>query len=233
MVPHILAVDDDPEILEMLLRVLSREGMEVEKARSAQEALVSLTDHTPDILILDINMPGMDGLTLCRRLRQDTRFVALPILFLTALGKTDDIVKGLDAGADDYIVKPFKGAELMARVRALLRRARRTDLEDGAVLEVGQIRLDSATYQAFVQDKAVQLTATEHRLLRYLMEHANQPISTQHLLEAVWEYPSSVGNPDLVRAHVRNLRCKLEAETQGSGAHYIRTVHGVGYMVQS
>jgi two-component system, OmpR family, response regulator RpaA len=228
-VPYVIAVDDDLEVLETLGRVLEREKLEVKLASSGAQALELLNHKIPDLLILDIIMPGMDGVSICRKLRADSRFVALPILFLTAKGSTDDIVEGLDAGADDYVVKPFELAELRARVHALIRRGQRqAGTTNNAVLQIGDMELDSDTYQVAVKDMRIQLTSTEHRLLRYLMEHANQALSPSHLLQAVWEYPPDTGDPDLVRAHVRNLRAKVEKDPN---RRYIRTIHGVGYMI--
>lgn len=226
---YVIAVDDDPEVLDTLGRVLEREAYDVSLASSASEALALLEERTPDLAILDIIMPGMDGITLCRQLRRDPRFGALPILFLTAKGSTDDIVDGLDAGADDYVVKPFELAELRARIHALLRRSAR-DQDAGAVLQLNDLKLDSDTYQVYIKGYRVQLTSTEHRLLRYLMENPNRALSPAHLLQAVWEYPPNTGDPDLVRAHVRNLRAKIEKNTD---RRYIRTIHGVGYMISA
>ena len=226
---HILAVDDDSEVLETVGRVLKHEAYEVSLANSAAQALTFLDKRLPDLMILDILMPEMDGITLCRQLRRDSRYIPLPILFLTAKGGTDDIVSGLDAGADDYVVKPFELAELRARIAALLRRGTR-DKKTDAILQLNDLRLDSDTYQVWVEDSQVQLTSTEHRLLRYLMEHPNQALSPSHLLQAVWEYPPNTGDPDLVRAHVRNLRAKIE---RGTRRKYIRTIYGVGYMIST
>ena len=208
---YIMAVDDDPEVLDTLGRVLERESFDVGLARSAAEALVLLDRRAPSAMILDIMMPGMDGITLCRQLRRDSRFNALPILFLTAKGSTEDVVDGLDAGADDYVVKPFELAELRARIHALLRRSVR-DSGSGAILQLNDLKLDSDTYQVYIKDNRIQLTSTEHRLLRYLMENPNRALSPGHLLQVVWEYPPNTGDPDLVRAHVRNLRSKIEEE---------------------
>ncbi|GAB4575478.1 MAG: response regulator transcription factor [Anaerolineae bacterium] len=234
MSPYILTVDDEPQMRMMLKDALSSEGYEVQTAASAREALSVLEKRRPDVLVLDIGMPEMDGLTLCRKLRADPRFVTLPILFLTAYTQPEDIVNGLDAGADDYTVKPINLPVFMARVRALLRRkeisAGATDAERQAIIKVGGLTLNSNTYQVEVDGETIQLTATEHRLLRYMMEHDNQPLSPQRLLEAVWEYPPYTGDPDLVRVHVRNLRSKLEKDTRNP--RYIQTVHGVGYMIQ-
>jgi DNA-binding response OmpR family regulator len=224
---HILAVDDDAAVLGTLERVLRRDNFEVTCVDSGPKALAFLEETLPDLMILDIIMPDMDGIDVCRRVRHDTRFTALPILFLTAKGSTDDIVDGLDAGADDYVVKPFEVAELRARVQALLRRGMRSR-ESSSVLQLNDLTLDSETYQVSVNGERVQLTSTEHRLLRYFMEHPNQALSLSHLLQAVWEYPETTGDPDLVRAHVRNLRAKIE---KGGEHRFIRTIHGVGYMI--
>lgn len=189
-----------------------------------------LSERQPDLVILDIIMPGMDGLEVCRKIRANKEYNMMPVLFLTARGHTDDVVKGLDVGGDDYVVKPFEVAELIARVRALVRRSQRQTIEQSAELEIGRLYLDSNTHQVSVDNQEmIQLTATEHRLLRYLMEHANQALSPQHLLEVVWDYPPDTGDPDLVRAHVRNLRAKVSSDQQPEPI--IRTIHGVGYMI--
>jgi DNA-binding response OmpR family regulator len=227
--PYILAVDDDPEVLGTLSRALQREGFDMGRATSGTEALRSLYERQPDLIILDIMMPGLDGLGVCRKIRADTRYNNVAILFLTARGQTDDVVAGLDAGGDDYVPKPFELAELIARVRALVRRGQRNAIMESPLLTIGNLSLDSNTHQASLNDQSpIQLTATEHRLLRYLMEHANQALSPHHLLEAVWDYPPNTGDPDLVRAHVRNLRAKLGADDVSP---VIRTIHGVGYMI--
>lgn len=230
--PYILAVDDDPDVLGTLSRALRREGYEVGRASSGADALALLAERRPDLVILDIIMPGMDGLTVCRKIRADNQYNNLAILFLTAKGQTDDVVAGLDAGGDDYVPKPFELAELTARVRALIRRGFRNAVIESPVILIGALRLDSNMHQVTINDgEAIQLTATEHRLLRYLMEHPNQALSPQHLLEAVWDYPPETGDPDLVRAHVRNLRAKLEAQDRNT--NFIRTIHGVGYMINN
>lgn len=226
---YVIAVDDDHGVLETLGRVLGREGYESTLFNSAREVYRELDERLPDLLILDIVMPEEDGISICRRLRANPRFVSLPILFLTAKGTTDDIVEGLDAGADDYVVKPFELAELRARIHALVRRGHRDASGNAnAVMQIGDLILDSDTYQVQILDEVIQLTSTEHRLLRYMMEHTNQALSPGHLLQAVWEYPPDTGDPDLVRAHVRNLRAKIE---KSPDRKYIRTIHGVGYMI--
>ena len=229
---HIVAVDDDPDVLGTIERVLKREQFDVTTFNAGQKALDYLDSQTPDLVILDIIMPEMDGIAVCRKVREDSRFASLPILFLTAKGSTDDIVEGLDAGADDYVVKPFDLAELRARVHALLRRGQRGQ-DKSALMQLGDLKLDSDTYQIQVGDKSLQLTATEHRLLRYFMEHPDQALSLGHLLQAVWEYPEDTGDPDLVRAHVRNLRAKIKKLNNNPSRKYIRTIHGIGYMISS
>jgi len=223
---HILAVDDDAEVLGTLDRVLRRENLTVTLAASGSEALAILQTTQPDLLILDILMPGIDGIEVCRRVRQIPHLVALPILFLTAKGGTDDIVLGLDMGGDDYVVKPFELEELRARVQALLRRGQRGQ-NRALRLQAGNLLLDVANFQVFIGSEAIQLTATECRLLRYLMENVQQTLTLANLLHAVWDYPPDVGDPDLVRAHMRNLRLKIEKDPD---YHYIHTVHGAGYL---
>jgi two-component system alkaline phosphatase synthesis response regulator PhoP/two-component system response regulator RpaA len=180
--------------------------------------------------MLDVIMPGMDGISVCTRIRKDDRFMAVPILFLTAKGSTDDVVEGLDAGADDYIVKPFDITELRARVHALLRRGLRGDKngQTEPTLQVRDLKLDTENYRAYVRDETITLTLTEYRLLKHMMEHPNQALSLSDLLQSVWDYPPETGDPDLVRAHVRNLRRKLDED---DNQRYIRTVHSIGYMM--
>ncbi|MBC8100777.1 MAG: response regulator transcription factor [Armatimonadetes bacterium] len=227
---HILAVDDDPEVLGTLGRFLRREGFDAKLASSGFEALAYLDQTQPDLVMLDVIMPGMDGIAVCTKIRADVRFVSLPVLFLTAKAGTEDIVQGLDAGADDYIIKPFEINELRARVHALLRRGQRNDKPEksDSVLELRDLRLDMDSYRAFIKEDGIALTMTEYRLLRHMMENVNQALSLSDLLQSVWDYPPDTGDPDLVRAHIRNLRKKLD---EGDTQRYIRTVHSVGYMM--
>ena len=224
---HILAVDDDPEVLATLERVLKREDFTVSLVKSGQAALDYLETTRPDLMILDIMMPGTTGIEVCRRIRQNLRLVTLPVLFLTAKGGTDDIVDGLDAGGDDYVVKPFEITELVARIHALLRRGMRGQPRL-SVLQLDNLILDAEVFQATIHGEEVHLTSTECRLLRYMMEHVDQALSLGHLLQAVWDYPEDVGDPDLVRAHIRNLRVKIERDPT---RRYIQTIHGIGYMI--
>lgn len=234
MPAYILTVDDDHAMLRMLTDVLTQEGYEVAQASSGEDALEILAERTPDLLVLDVQMPGMDGLTLCRQLRSEAQYMTLPILFLTGLSQPSAVIEGLDAGGDDYITKPIIIPIFQARVRALLRRTQLAEDEEPqeSVIMVGDLTLNSDTCQITVNDgELIQLTATEHKLMRYLMEHPNQPLSAQHLLESVWEYPPRTGDPDLVRVHVRNLRAKIEPDTRRP--RYIHTVHGIGYMIEA
>lgn len=227
---RIMAVDDDPDVLGSLGRVLEFEGYETRLASSGPEALRIINEFDPEMLILDIIMPGMDGIAVCRQLRSDPNFIALPILFLTAKNTTDDVVDGLDAGADDYIIKPFEIAELTARIKALLRRGQRsvTDDEEDNILEIEGLKLDIGRYRVFVDEEPVSLTVTEYRLLRYSMENTGKTLSLDELLQSVWDYPEGTGDPDLVRAHIRNLRTKLDKSDK---QRFIHTVHGVGYRI--
>ena len=206
---HILIVDDDAEVLGTVWRALNRDGHEVELAESTVQAWERLQQRRPDLLVLDVMMPNQGGLEFCTELRKNRQFATVPILFLSAKWRTDDVVKGLDAGGDDYLTKPFELKELTARVRALLRRypASETSME---TITVGEMHLDPHTFQVTTpSEAAIQLTSTEYKLLHRLMSRPNHAHSVRELLDAVWQYPEGTGDPDLVRAHIRNLRAKI------------------------
>lgn len=227
---HILAVDDDPQVLRAVTHVLEDAGYRVTQAVDGLKALEAVKRERPDLIVLDIIMPEMDGLEVCRRIRADPFTAGLPILFLTAKGRPSDIVEGLDAGGDDFITKPFEVIELPARVRALIRRAPSGPLDvQSEYIIVGELQLHKSHPEVIVKGKRIELTTVEHRLLHYLMLHAGQPVSTQRLLEDVWEYYAGTGNPKLVQVHVANLRAKIEP--QPDQPVYIRNVRGRGYLV--
>jgi DNA-binding response OmpR family regulator len=229
---RILIIDDEPLILRSIRRVLEREGFEVSEASGGHQGLELVTQESPDLVVLDIVMPEMSGQEVCRRLRADPFTARLPIIFLTAQGRSEQIAQGLDAGADDYLVKPFDVIELPARIRALLRRAPSGPLDANSDhLVVGDLRLHSTHPEVQVKGAAIILTSVEHRLLHYLMLHAGKPISIDQLLQDIWEYPPGVGNPKLVQTHVANLRIKIEP--QPDTPQYVLNIRGRGYIVEN
>jgi two-component system, OmpR family, response regulator RpaA len=228
---NIIIVDDDPEVLGTVWRALSREGHEIRLSESAAQARPLITERRPDLIVLDIMMPEQDGLSFCEEIRRNPQYETIPVLFLSAKWRTDDIVRGLDAGGDDYLTKPFELKELNARVRALLRRTPSSN-EGDSMIHIGGLQLNPSTFQVSTPEcKNIQLTSTEFKLLHHLMTSPDQAHSVRDLLDKVWQYPAGAGDPDLVRAHIRNLRAKLERDS--SAPIYIHTIHGVGYMVKS
>jgi len=230
---RILVVDDEKDLVWAVRQSLSDEDYEVLTAYDGVEALAVAQRHRPDLVILDIVMPRLDGLQVCRKLRRDLTLAAVPILFLTVRSAIEDRIKGLDGGGDDYLTKPFDLGELKARVRALLRRARSAPEGapgtegPGPLLVVDPLALDLYTSQVYVGEKTVQLTPTEFKLLYHLMAHPGEMFSGEQLLQQVWGYDPRAADPSLVRFHIRNLRIKLEPNP----AHpvYVRTVPHHGY----
>jgi two-component system alkaline phosphatase synthesis response regulator PhoP len=231
---RILLVDDEKDLVWAIQHSLSDEGHQVLTAYDGVEALGLARRHHPDLIILDIIMPRLDGLQVCRRLRRDPTLAAVPILFLTVCSTIEDRIKGLDEGGDDYLVKPFDLEELKARVRALLRRARSAPEGgpgaegQGPLLVAGLLTLDLHTCQVRVGSETTQLTPTEFNLLHHLMTNPGEVFSSQQLLQQVWGYPPRTGDPGTVRWHIKNLRAKIEPNP----AHpvYICTVPRHGYM---
>jgi len=200
-------------------------------AYSGVEALKALRRYRPDLVILDVLMPGMSGFEVCRRLRTDSNVSDLPIIFLTARGQERDRIEGLKAGADDYLSKPFNLEELILRVRAVLRRYKVEVAEDKPqTLVTAGLTLDCRTFEVSTPAQSgILLTPTEFDLLYHLMRNAGQVFSSERLLQEVWDFPYDTGSTDLVRAHVKNLREKIEPDPRNP--IYVRTVPRHGYVI--
>ena len=226
---RILVVDDEEDVAQTIEHALRRD-YQVWVVHSAVEALKTARRINPHLIILDILMPGMDGFEACREFRRDPMLKSVPILFLTALGRVEDKIEGFEAGADDYLTKPFDLRELMLRVKAILRRANvKAEEPKPAKLQVGNLTLDCRTYQVDTGEKKVLLTPVEFDLLYHLMSHPDDIFSSDRLLQEVWDYPSDTGSPDLVRMHIKNLRRKIEADS--SNPRYILTIPRHGYTI--
>ncbi len=220
---RILAVDDDPQILDLLKRGLAYEGYRVDTAADGPAALVSARDNPPDLVVLDWMLPGMDGLEVCRRLRAGSD---IPILLLTAKTGVPDRVTGLDSGADDYLVKPFNFDELLARVRALLRRRQRTATPQ--VLRFGKLTLDAAARQVVYDRQTLELSTKEFDVLELLMRHPRQVVSRETFYDRIWGYDFG-GESNILEVYIRYLRAKLE---KADGQGLIQTVRGIGYVLR-
>ncbi len=220
---RILIVDDEPAIRDMVAFALRKGEYEPIHAGDAREAQNAIADRVPDLILLDWMLPGSSGLELARRWRKDALTRDVPIIMLTARGEENDRVGGLEAGVDDYVVKPFSARELLARIRAVMRRARDDD-EDGSV-SVGSIRIDGAAHRVFVADAPVPIGPTEYRLLHFFMTHAERVYSRSHLLDHVWGGSVYV-EERTVDVHIRRLRKTLEPF--GVDA-MVQTVRGSGY----
>jgi len=233
-IARILLVDDEQDLVWALRYSLSDEGYEVLTAGDGLEGIALAQRCRPDLIILDIVMPRLDGIQVCRKLRRDPELAAVPILFLTVRSTAVDRVRGLDEGADDYLTKPFDLGELKARIRAQLRRRRRglhpiSGERKRDRLIVHSLELDLNTYQVRLGDKTVPTTQAEFDILHYLMTHPGQVFSSQQLLRQVWGYPQGSANPGLVRWHIMNLRTKLESDPHNPV--YIRTIPHRGYIL--
>jgi DNA-binding response OmpR family regulator len=221
----ILVVDDEPHIVELVRYNLEQDGFDVRVAYDGHAALQAARSERPDLIVLDLMLPYVDGLEICRTLRRES---AVPILVLTAKDSELDRVVGLETGADDYVTKPFSPRELVARVRAILRRTR-GDGDDARLLPAvvaGDLVLDPNTREVMLRDRAVELTAKEFELLRMLMAHPNRVFSRDALLEHVWGY-DYFGSTRTVDMHISRLRDKIEDDP--ASPTFIVTVRGVGY----
>lgn len=219
----ILLIEDEPDISRLMEELLSREKYEVRLARDGKTALSQVESFLPDLLVLDLMLPDTDGLSLCREIR---RFSQLPILMVSARGDDVDRIIGLEVGADDYLGKPFHPKELVARVRALLRRSQNSTSSQGDTLVQGSLRLQIQSHRAFLGGAEVHLTPIEFSLLRNFAQHPGQAFSRQDLLDRIWG-PEFIGDERTVDAHIRNLRSKLRQ--QDPHFERIQAVWGVGY----
>ncbi|MGF1506457.1 MAG: response regulator transcription factor [Chloroflexi bacterium] len=227
---RLLVVDDEDDIRDIIRSTLEAEDYAIDEAANGREALVQVERNPPDAIILDVMMPVMDGIDVCSRIRANPYTAKIPIMFLTALDDPEAVVRGLDAGGDDYLVKPFDPMVLPARVRALLRRGPGGGLDPNAnSVTVGVLTIYQHRPEAEIGDITVDLTPIEHRLLHTLALNAGRPISPEYLLRDVWEYPPYTGSPNLVHVAVRRLRAKLEREA--SAEDLVLNVRGQGYMV--
>ena len=219
---RILVVDDDPDILSFVKRGLAYEGYTVDTAASGAEALTKARDREPDLVILDIMMPGINGIEVAKRLREGGD---VPILMLTAKGTVADKVAGLESGADDYLVKPFAFDELLARVRALLRRRQPVE---GEVLRFSDLSLDTVTREVKRGNDVIELTAQEFDLLELFIRHPRQVLKRGMIYEKVWGFDFE-GLSNVIEVYVRYLRSKMEA---GGRPRLIHTVRGIGYVLK-
>ncbi len=219
---RVLVIEDEERIRQFLQRGLTFEGYRVDTAPDGQAGLNVARENAPDIVILDWMLPGMDGIEVCRRLRAAS---PTPILMLTAKDSVADRVQGLDAGADDYLVKPFSFDELMARLRALMRRAVPVQPE---ILKFADLSLDTGTRQAFRGDRAIELTAKEYELLELFLHHPRQVLTRELIYDRVWGYDFG-GESNIIEVYVRYLRQKTES---GGEPRLIHTVRGVGYVLR-
>jgi two-component system response regulator MprA len=222
MAARILVIEDDERIAQMIQRGLAFEGYRVDVALDGEAGLQRAREAVPDLVVLDLMLPGVDGIELCRRLRAASN---LPILMVTAKDSIADRVTGLDAGADDYLSKPFDLDELLARVRALLRRAAPAAPE---VLRFADLTLDTGTRQARRGERAIELTAKEYELLELFMRHPRQVLTRDQIFDRVWGYDFG-GESNIIEVYIRYLRQKLEA---GGEPRVLFTVRGVGYVLR-
>jgi two-component system, OmpR family, response regulator len=221
---RVLVVDDEPNIVDVISMALRYEGFEVASAGTGAEALSAVRDHRPHVMLLDVMLPDMEGFDVARRLGAERARV--PIIFLTARDATEDRVRGLTVGGDDYVTKPFSLEELVARVRALLRRSGAAEASS-SVLTFADVELDDDAHEVTRAGELIELTPTEYRLLRYLMLNPRRVLSRAQLLEHVWDYDFG-GDARVLETYVSYLRRKLDEH----GPPLIHTVRGVGYVMR-
>lgn len=223
----ILVIEDEPDIRKLVQYNLVQDNFKVLEAEDGEQALKIIKRDKPHLVILDLMLPGLSGLEICRALRENPETARLPILMLTAKAGEADKVIGLEMGADDYLAKPFSPREMLARVRALLRRADSTALPDATkIYQRGPLKIDFSTYEVFVRGKSVKLTLKEFELLRFLAQNPNQVLSRDQLLDRVWGGDTFV-TPRTIDVHVRRLRKTIEDDDRNP--KWILTLRGVGY----
>ena len=221
---RLLVVEDEPNIRELLATSLRFAGFEVHVAADGATALKQATEHDPDLVVLDVMLPDMDGFTVTRKLRGSGRL--LPIVFVTARDSLDDKIKGLTVGGDDYVTKPFSLEEVIARIRAVLRRTR-GELDEGATLRFHDVELDEDTHEVRRGKRLIEVSPTEFKLLRYLMLNANRVLSKAQILDHVWDYDFR-GQSGIVESYISYLRRKIDVEEPA----LIQTKRGVGYVLR-
>jgi two-component system alkaline phosphatase synthesis response regulator PhoP len=225
----ILAIDDEQHILDLVTINLNISGYDVETAIDGAEGLAKAKNGKFDAVIADIMMPKLDGYTICEQLRSNPETKETPIILLTAKNSLEDKVKGFDVGADDYLVKPFEPQELLVRLKALLRRSKKTISQDKKIKEIltaGDVKLFPDVLKASIKDKEINLTPIEFEILYCLLQHTDQPVKLSSILHEVWGYDGEE-NPDMLRVHFRHLRQKIEDNPKQP--KYLLTVMNVGY----
>ncbi|MGG1684446.1 MULTISPECIES: response regulator transcription factor [Bacillales] len=234
MAQKILVVDDEISILTLLQFNLEQAGYEVVTAENGAEALEVVIEEKPNCIILDLMLPEMDGLEVCKELRQ--RHIHTPVLMLTAKDDEFDKVLGLELGADDYMTKPFSPREVVARIKAILRRVKQLEeskaasqMEESEKIQVGELEVYPNNYEAFFQEEIMEVTPKEFELLVYLLRHKGRVLTREQLLSAVWNY-DFVGDTRIVDVHVSHLREKIEQNTRKP--EYIKTIRGLGYKLE-
>lgn len=225
MLKKVLIVEDETDLVKLLKYNLEKEGFKVNYATDGTVALAEARRDPPDLVILDLMLPGLDGLEVCRQLRRNERFVRTPVLILSARSEEADRIVGLELGADDYVTKPFSTREVIARVRALLRR-NEPGMPPRLRISRGDIVIDPTAHSVYVAGRSVELSALEFRLLHYLASHPGMVFSRDQLLDSVWGNDRTV-TPRSVDVYIRRIREKVEPKPQEPA--YVQTIHGVGY----
>ncbi|MCH2549739.1 MAG: phosphate regulon transcriptional regulator PhoB [Alphaproteobacteria bacterium] len=224
--PSVLIVEDEAALVELLSYNLEKNGFRTSIARDGEEAILAIAETKPDLVLLDWMLPYVSGIEICRRLRRDPETRELPIILLTARGEEGDRIRGLDSGADDYIVKPFSPSELIARVKAVIRRAR--PIFDKDALSYADIVMDLASHRVSRGDQSIKLGPTEFRLLRFLLERPGRVFEREQLLDHVWGQDADI-EPRTVDVHIRRLRMAINLP---GSPNVIRTVRSAGYALE-